>query len=459
MSNQSAENIRGKKTATDKINNGNNSVENIITQLLCLLPTLSLAPKEITRLVYSVRPDADFSGLNWLAAQPCFPQFYWATRCGNEESAALGLGKKFNSVQEGEIFLLENPQYPDMRICGLNGWEAIGGSYSSPPEDSAFFFLPRLEWQRDLQGQRLILTLFGEEDIPATEQFLLSLQPAANIHTLNTQIIQQHHHPQHDEWCRLLTLAIAKMQTDPLEKVVMARQTALTLAAPLGVADFLYASQQVNHQCYHFMLAFDKQQGFISSTPERLYLRQGKQLLTEALAGTVASSDDDQIAAKNARWLMEDSKNQHENLVVVDDICQQLQGRVSAVDVSPAEIIRLRKVQHLRRSINAVLFSASDSDCLNRLQPTAAVSGLPRTIARQFVTEHEPFERRWYAGSGGYISSNKSEFAVSLRCAEINGHHIYLYSGAGIVSDSCPEQEWQEIDNKAAGLISLLNNS
>lgn len=176
--------------------------------------------------------------------------------------------------------------------------------------------------------------------------------------------------------------------------------------------------------------------GFISSTPERLYLRQGTQLHSEALAGTVANHLDDTIAAENAKWLLEDSKNQHENLVVVDDICQQLQGVVTGIDVSAAKVIRLRKIQHLYRSIAATLISPSDSECLQRLQPTAAVCGLPRTVARQFLSEHEPFSRRWYAGTGGFVSLNKSEFAVSLRCAQIENQQLSLFSGAGIVSDS-----------------------
>ncbi len=70
---------------------------------------------------------------------------------------------------------------------------------------------------------------------------------------------------------------------------------------------------------------------------------------------------------------------------MVDDICQRLQGGVTAVDVMPPEIIRLRKVQHLRRRICAQLSRASDTDCLQRLQPTAAVAGLPREAARQLL--------------------------------------------------------------------------
>ena len=68
----------------------------------------------------------------------------------------------------------------------------------------------------------------------------------------------------------------------------------------------------------------------------------------------------------------------------------------------------------------------------------------------------EPFDRGWYAGSAGYLALEQAEFAVALRSALIQGDHIHLYAGAGIVAGSDPEQEWLEIENKAAGLRTLL---
>lgn len=130
-----------------------------------------------------------------------------------------------------------------------------------------------------------------------------------------------------------------------------------------------------------------------------------------------------------------------------------------AVDVMPPEIIRLRKVQHLRRRIHAQLNRANDADCLHRLQPTAAVAGLPRNVARQFISENEPFSRGWYAGSAGYLSLKQTEFTVTLRSAWLEERQIHLYAGAGIVAGSDAEQEWQEINNKSAGLHTLLTNN
>jgi len=220
---------------------------------------------------------------------------------------------------------------------------------------------------------------------------------------------------------------------------------------------FLAASRQVNHGCYHFMMAFSPHYAFLGSSPERLFVRHGEQLSTEALAGTVSSGDDDRSRLQFAHWLLADEKNQHENQLVVEDICQRLDDGVSGLHVSDAEIVSLRKVQHLRRAISASLYQTDDVDCLHRLQPTAAVAGWPRQAARHFIAQHEPFDRQWYAGSAGFISAQHSEFTVTLRSAAVSDDQLVLYAGAGIVAGSDPESEWLEIDNKSAGLRTLLN--
>lgn len=104
---------------------------------------------------------------------------------------------------------------------------------------------------------------------------------------------------------------------------------------------------------------------------------------------------------------------------MVEDICQRLQADTQTLDVLPPQVLRLRKVQHLRRCIWTSLNKADDVICLHQLQPTAAVAGLPRDLARQFIARHEPFTREWYAGSAGYLSLQQSEFCVSLRSAKL----------------------------------------
>lgn len=389
-----------------------------------------------------------FDPLSWLCSQPIFPQFYWQHRSGHEESAALGAVRFFTSLPQANDFLQQ--AQTDLRIWGLNAFKPEAGQ----------LFLPRLEWRRDAGKAALRLTLSSEislrDDAQQAQTFLSSLLPSHPLPVLSGELKGERHFPDRAGWIRLIETATDTIEEGVLDKVVLARATDLRFAAPLHAGAMMAASRRVNLNCYHFLMAFDAQRAFLGSTPERLWQRQGTQLETEALAGTVASHHDDKQAKHFADWLMRDDKNQRENLLVVEDICQRLQQDVSALEVLPPEVIRLRKVQHLRRCIQAELKAPDDVRCLFQLQPTAAVAGLPREKARQFIEHHEPFTREWYAGSAGYLSLPKSEFCVALRSAKITGEVARLYAGAGIVRGSDPEQEWQEITQKAAGLRSLL---
>ncbi|MGY5956167.1 isochorismate synthase MenF [Kosakonia sp. BK9b] len=389
-----------------------------------------------------------FDPLAWLASQPVFPQFYWQQRNGDDEAAALGALCPFSSLPLAQQFLQQHPGA--IRIWGLNAFN---------PQQGALF-LPRLEWRREGGRATLRLYLFSDsalsDDAVNAKAFLETLVAAKPLAAVEQTCLQQQHFPDRQGWRELIAQALRTLNSAELDKVVLARATDYYFAAPVHPAALMAASRRLNHDCFHFMYAFNAQNAFLGSSPERLWRRRGNALRTEALAGTVANHEDDQQAQRLAEWLMNDDKNQRENMLVVEDICQRLQRQTGALDVLPPQVVRLRKVQHLRRCIWTDLQTPDDALCLTLLQPTAAVAGLPRRDAWAFIQQFEPFTREWYAGSAGYLSREQSEFCVALRSARINDATVRLYAGAGIVPGSDAEQEWQEIENKAAGLRSLL---
>ncbi|MGS2872355.1 isochorismate synthase MenF [Enterobacter huaxiensis] len=391
-----------------------------------------------------------FDPLAWLGAQRIYPQFYWQQRNGDEELAALGSVAHFDSLASASQFLQTHDAQNDTLICGLNAFN---------PEKSSQF-LPRLLWRRSAGVATLRLQLWSDtslaDDAPAARKFVDQLNAAGPIRPLSVQVERETHQPQKPEWLRLIRQATDAIARGDVEKVVLARATDLQFSQPVNAVALMAASRALNVNCYHFCMVFDAGNAFLGSTPERLWRRRGTLLRTEALAGTVASHSDDKQAQRLGEWLMNDDKNQRENMLVVEDICQRLQHHTQTLEVLPAQVVRLRKVQHLRRCIWTALKHASDEQCLSALQPTAAVAGLPRQAAREFIQRVEPFDREWYAGSAGYLSREQSEFCVALRSARVQDARLRLYAGAGIVSGSDPEQEWQEIENKAAGLRSLL---
>ncbi|MBJ9641307.1 isochorismate synthase MenF [Citrobacter sp. FDAARGOS_156] len=391
-----------------------------------------------------------FDALGWLASQPVWPQFYWQQRNGDEEAAVLGAVAAFSSLESAQRFLRQHDNYPELRVWGLNAFEPQRGN----------LLLPRLEWRRCAGVATLRLHLYSDvslrEDAAQAAAFISALAQVKSLPALRLNLTGEQHWPDKAGWTRLIELATQTIAGEELDKVVLARATDLQFSQPVNAAAVMASSRRLNLNCYHFYMAFSAESAFLGSSPERLYRRRDMALRTEALAGTVANHPDDHRAWQLGEWLMKDDKNQRENMLVVEDICQRLQNCTQTLDVLPPQVLRLRKVQHLRRCIWTALNQADDTLCLVQLQPTAAVAGIPRELAREFIQHNEPFEREWYAGSAGYLSLRQSEFCVSLRSAKISANVVRLYAGAGIVRGSDPEQEWQEIDNKAAGLRTLL---
>ncbi|ALB63426.1 Menaquinone-specific isochorismate synthase [Cronobacter condimenti 1330] len=392
--------------------------------------------------------DHDF--LAWLSAQAAFPQFYWRSRDGDEEVAALGAAQAFASLDEAQAFLRQHEDEPDLRACGLNAFDPAHG----------FLFLPRLALHREGERASLVVTLFSEHSrrqaAEALQRNLRSLQTPRLLPPGAPPLVSRCDCPQAKAWTRLVARASEAIARGDIAKVVLARATDLRFASPPDAAALMAASREANHYCYHFYLAFSARDVFLGSTPERLWRREGCALATEALAGTVENHPDDAQASARAAWLQDDDKNRRENALVVDDICARLQAIARDVHIQVAQVVRLRRVQHLKRVIFGRLLRADDAACLRQLQPTAAVAGLPREAARRFITDNEPFDRAWYAGSAGYLSKEKTEFCVSLRAARITDDTVRLYAGAGLVAGSEAALEWQEIENKAAALLSLL---
>ncbi|EAA3719537.1 TPA: isochorismate synthase MenF [Salmonella enterica subsp. enterica serovar Corvallis] len=390
-----------------------------------------------------------FDALSWLASQSSFPQFYWQQRNGDEEAAVLGAISVFSSLDLAQRFLRQHAQ-PDLRIWGLNAFEPKEG----------YLLLPRLEWRRSGGTATLRLHLHSDvslrDDARQAKAFLASLVGIKPVPALRLSLTSEQHWPDKDGWVKLIQQATHTIAQEAFDKVVLARATDLQFSRPVNAAAMMASSRRLNLNCYHFFMAFSADTAFLGSSPERLWRRRETALRTEALAGTVANHPDNHKAWQLGEWLMKDDKNQRENMLVVEDICQRLQNCTHSLDVLPPQVLRLRKVQHLRRCIWTALNQADDTLCLHQLQPTAAVAGIPREPARCFIEQYEPFEREWYAGSAGYLSTRQSEFCVTLRSAKVTANVVRLYAGAGIVRGSDPEQEWQEIDNKAAGLRTLL---
>lgn len=390
--------------------------------------------------------------IDWLDAQPVYPKFYWQSRNGEEEVAVLGQVKTFTDPSAAQKVL-----GPNQRIWGGRSFD--GRTERNHRCMSSFFFLPQVEITRLGSSWCLLVNLSGDNERLLKTLNILTEQFSV-LSELHCKVKQRIHTPEKADWSNMVNKALTAIENRQFEKVVLARKTTLTLDQHLSSAQFLKASRQANNHSFHFMMALDSEHCFIGSTPERLYVRHGHALKTEALAGTIGRGHNEEEDNELASWLIADKKNQYENRLVVDDIVHRLSKFSLSMHIADTpELVKLRKVQHLKRPISATINTeCSDSQLLDNLQPTAAIAGLPRMSALDFIIDNEPFARGWYSGAIGFLSQQRSEFCVAIRSALIMGNKLHLFAGAGIVPGSIPSCEWDELDRKTSTLCTLLES-
>jgi isochorismate synthase len=112
-------------------------------------------------------------------------------------------------------------------------------------------------------------------------------------------------------------------------------------------------------------------------------------------------------------------------------------------------------VKHLRTDFS-FRTTREETELLDALHPTPAVSGLPRALALEIIENIEEHDRSIYTGYIGLLSPKDSKIYVNLRCCQIRPGNMFLYLGGGYTKDSNPELEWEETENKSKTLLDLV---
>jgi len=212
-----------------------------------------------------------------------------------------------------------------------------------------------------------------------------------------------------------------------------------------------------------YMYFFKRNKKFIIGSSPEMLLRviNNNKIETFPIAGTRPVSNKESINTKLKIELLRDKKELAEHTMLVDLARNDL-GRVCKFgSVRPKKLMivkRFSHVQHLVSHITGNLYDKYDCfDAFRSLFPAGTVSGAPKVRAMEVISELEKSSRGPYAGALGYFSFNRScDFAIIIRSLFINGNSAYIQSGAGIVMDSIPENEYLETEHKAGALFSAL---
>lgn len=218
--------------------------------------------------------------------------------------------------------------------------------------------------------------------------------------------------------------------------------------------------RKLNPSPYMYFFKY-KKRFIIGSSPEMLLRVINNKIETFPIAGTRPVSNMERVNRKLKNELLRDKKELAEHTMLVDLARNDL-GRICKFgSVQPKELMivkRFSHVQHLVSHITGTLDDKYDNfDAFRSLFPAGTVSGAPKVRAMEVISELEKSSRGPYAGALGYFSFNRCcDFAIIIRSLFINGNNAYIQSGAGIVTDSIPTNEYLETEHKAEALFSAL---
>ena len=197
------------------------------------------------------------------------------------------------------------------------------------------------------------------------------------------------------------------------------------------------------------------------ASPETLVKLTDNKLFTFPLAGTRPRGKTPEEDLKLEEELLSDEKELAEHNMLVD-LGRNDIGRISEIGSVNVEkylsIERFSHVMHIGSTVSGTLRSDLDSlVAIDSILPAGTLSGAPKLRACEIINELEDNKRGIYGGAIGYVDlSGNIDTCISIRIAFARNNKVFIRSGAGIVADSVPENEFDECLNKAAAVINAL---
>jgi menaquinone-specific isochorismate synthase len=269
------------------------------------------------------------------------------------------------------------------------------------------------------------------------------------------------------QWERAVSAAVARIQAGDLSKAVLARDVYATASDDIDARVLLTRLAARYPDCWTFSCA-----GLVGASPELLIRRMGAEVSSRVLAGTTprggSPAEDQALGAA----LLASAKDVEEHQYVVATVRTALGPLCERLDVDPRpSLLLLANLQHLSTDVTGRLAGpapggdaalgehASALALAAALHPTAAVCGTPAGAAMELIRELERMDRGRYAGPVGWVDAHgNGEWAIALRCAELDGQRARLFAGCGIVAGSDPEAELAEAQTKFRAMQGALED-
>ncbi len=197
------------------------------------------------------------------------------------------------------------------------------------------------------------------------------------------------------------------------------------------------------------------------ASPETLVKLENGVLHTFPLAGTrPRGTTEDEDRALEEELLCDEKELAEHNMLV--DLGRNDLGKISEFGTVEVEkfhsVERYSHVMHIGSTVRGKIKKECDAlDAIEAVLPAGTLSGAPKIRACQLIGELENNKRGIYGGAIGYIDfTGNMDTCIAIRIAYQKNGKVFVRSGAGIVSDSVPEKEFDECINKARAVVNAL---
>jgi len=227
-----------------------------------------------------------------------------------------------------------------------------------------------------------------------------------------------------------------------------------------SLLDAYRVMRTTNPSPYMFYFSSDDVE-IAGASPETLVKLENGTLHTFPLAGTRPRGENEEEDKKLMKELLEDEKERAEHNMLVDLGRNDL-GKISRMGTVEVEkymdIEKFSHVMHIGSTVCGKIREDKDAvDAVDAILPAGTLSGAPKIRACQIINSLENNKRGIYGGAIGYIDfTGNLDTCIGIRLAFMKNGKVFIRSGAGIVADSVPENEYQECIDKAQAVVNAV---
>ncbi len=263
------------------------------------------------------------------------------------------------------------------------------------------------------------------------------------------------------EFCEMVKKAKRYITEGDIFQVVLSNRLEADFEGSL--LDVYRVLRTLNPSPYMFYFTSDDIE-IAGASPETLVRLQDGTLHTFPLAGTRKRGETEEEDKRLEKELLADEKERAEHNMLVDLGRNDL-GKISRFGTVEVEkymsVERYSHVMHIGSTVKGeIREDKSAVHAIDAVLPAGTLSGAPKIRACEIINELENNKRGIYGGAIGYLDfTGNLDVCIAIRIAFKKNGRVFVRSGAGIVADSVPENEFEECINKAKAVMKAIETA